>query len=485
MEKDFGDVIGDGKVIYEENELARFSRDYSLIPPKKPSAILRVGNAEEVLNVVCFANEKGIPLYPSSSRVHFYGGTIPRRDGAAILDLSEMNNIVEIDDRNHWVHIEPGVTWGQLQSELEKKGFRSVIPLLPHADRSVLMDWLEREQPTVCKFEYNEMVASMWVVWGLGEKFVTGSAAVNTFRKPGCYADGVNVQGPGTLDFWRFLQGSQGTMGIVTKAICKIEYIPVDTKTYFFPVDKIEELMEPLYLMGHRYIGHERLIVNNMAGAGILGDYNLKTSLPDWTAIVVLSGLPVGRPKEMVEYQVDYIQNNVKKRFPGLRITETLEGAPVGTEEQLPEILRKPWPVEKTYWKHAYKGNCMELIFMSPPKKAAGIIDMIKKLAGSHDYPEDDIGIYVQPVEDIRAFQMDFIFYYNPDNAAEVVKVEEIHKEGISRVVDMGGYFNRIYNGVGELVSELPRAQGYLKYIRRVKKLFDPNNILSSGKLYF
>lgn len=485
MERDFSSVVVEGKVIHDDKELATASQDYSLTPPRKPAAIVRVGGADELLDAVCLANENGIPLYPSSSKVHFYGGTIPRRDDAVILDLSEMNNIVEIDDLNHWGHIEPGVTWGQLQSELEKKGFRSVIPLLPHPERSVLVDWLEREQPTVCKFEYNEMIASMWVVWGLGEKFVTGSAAVNTFRKPGCHADGVNVQGPGTLDFWRFLQGSQGTMGIVTKAICKIEYIPVSTKTFFFPTDKFEKLIGPFYMLGHRYVGHERLIVNNVAGAGMLGDYNLKTSLPEWTAIVVISGLPVGRPEEMVEYQVDYIQDQVRKKFPGLKITEEFEGAPAGIAETLPEMLRKPWPKEKTYWKHACKGNCQELIFMSSPKRAAEFIGMINELAIMHDYPTGDIGIYVQPIEDARACQMDFMFHYDPDSVTEVELVKRLYKEAVSRVVEMGGYFNRIYDGVGEIISDLPRAQGYLNYIRRVKKLFDPNNILSSGKLYF
>ena len=264
-------IVGAQGVLEDPKVLKSYFKDYSLTPPKEPMMVVKAKDADEVLKLVLYANDNGIPIYPSSSRVHFYGGTVPRKDEAIILDLSEMNRIVEIDEMNRWVHIEPGVTWVQLQSVLEKKGFRSVIPLFPHGERSVLMDWLEREQPTLCKFEYSEMVASMWVVWGLGEKFATGSGAVNTFRQPGCYADGVNMQGPGTLDFWRFLQGAQGTLGVVTRGICKIEHLPAITKTFFFISDQVSDLIDPFIELGHRYVGHERFIVNGMAGCWDVG----------------------------------------------------------------------------------------------------------------------------------------------------------------------------------------------------------------------
>jgi len=478
-------IVGSECISDDPGILESYSKDYSLTSPKKPVAIVKVKNPDDALRLVLSANENGIPIYPSSSKVHFYGGTIPRRDGAIIMDLSEMNKIVEIDERNRWVHIEPGVTWEQIQSVLEKKGFRSVIPLLPHAERSVLMDLLEREQPTACKFEYSEMVASMWVIWGLGEKFVTGSAAVNTFRQIGCYADGVNVQGPGTLDFWRFLQGAQGTLGIVTKGICKIEYLPVATKTFFFPADKVEELINPFYTIGHRYVGYERFILNNVTAAGILGDYNLKNSLPDWMGIIILAGLPVGRPQEMVDYQVDYIQNGLKKRFPTLNIAEKIDKVHVSNEERLAKMLTKPWPREKVYWKHAYKGNCHELIFMSPLKRAPEFVNLIYECAKSYGYSTGDVGIYIQPIEDMRACQIDFIFHYNPNNPNEVEVVRKVHQEATLRAVNYGAYFNRIYDGVAEVVFSLPRVQGYVNYIRRVKRLLDPNEILSPGKLCF
>jgi len=478
-------IVGKGKVIDKGKGLAMFSSDYSLTPPQKPELVVKVKDRDDVLSVILQLNKEGVPVYPSSSKVHFYGGTVPREEGAVVMDLSGMNKIHEIDEINRWVHIEPGVTWGQLQQELEKKGYRSVMPLLPHPDRSVLMDWLEREQPTLCKFEYSEMIASMWVVWGIGEKFTTGSASINTFRQKDCIVDGVNPQGPGPIDFWRLLQGSQGTLGIVTKGICKIELIPSVSKTCFFPGEALPELIPPLYEMGHRYVGFERVLVNNVSLAALLGDSNLKSSLPNWVIINILSGLPLGKPDEMVEYQHDYILNELQNKFPRLVVSEKLEGAPAGTEEKLPEILRKPWPEDKAYWKHGNKGNCQEVIFITSLNRAPEFVETLKEIAIEYDYPLQDMGVYIQPIEDMRAIQMTFIMPYDSEDVQEVKAIKELYNKAIAEVINRGGNFNRIYNGIGDIVYSLPRAQGYIKHIRKLKRLFDPNWILSPGKLCF
>ncbi len=485
MKQAIQEIVGKGNVIGRDEELEGFSSDYSFVPARKPEMAIKAHNSDEVLTVILQLNAERVPVYPSSSKVHFYGGTIPRKEGAVIMDLSEMNTIHEIDEINHWVHIEPGVTWGQLQQELEKKGYRSVIPLLPHPDRSVLMDWLEREPPTLCKFEYNEMIASMWVTWGLGENFTTGSASINTFRQKDCLADGVNPQGPGTIDFWRLLQGSQGTFGIVTKGICKIEFIPAAAKTFFFSSETLAGLIPPLYEMGRRYIGFERFLVNNVSFAALLGDSGLKASLPNWVIINVLSGLPIGRPDEMVDYQASYIQNELQNKFPQLTIAEKLDGAPAGIEDTLPEMLRKPWPEDKVYWKHGEKGNCQEVIFTTLLSRTPEFVEIVKEIASAYDYSIHDLGIYIQPLEDMRACQMNFILPYNSEDDQEIKIVKKIYTRAIVEIFNKGGYFNRVYDGIKDVVYTVPRVQGYVNYARRIKSLFDPNWILSPEKLCF
>ena len=143
-----------------------------------------------------------------------------------------MNRILEIDEFNRRVRIEAGVTWGQLTEELEKRGFRMIMPLLPHPQRSVVTDYLEREVPTNTVYDYGEPLQSMEVVWPTGEIFRMGSASVNGY--PDSESKGANPSGPG-IDFYRFLQGAQGTMGVVTWSNLKIESIPKIDKVLFAP----------------------------------------------------------------------------------------------------------------------------------------------------------------------------------------------------------------------------------------------------------
>jgi glycolate oxidase len=152
------ELVGSESFTDDPEVLEAYSTDFGLVPPGAPNYVVKPRKTEEVHNVIEFANEHSIPVVPVSSQAHFYGTTIPKQ-GGIVLDLTGMNKVLEIDELNKRVRIEVGVTWEQLTSELEKKGFRIVMPLLPHPLRSVVTDYLEREVIT------NTTTASRSRVW--------------------------------------------------------------------------------------------------------------------------------------------------------------------------------------------------------------------------------------------------------------------------------------------------------------------------------
>src|SRR4030042_1843827 len=151
--------------------------------------------------------------------------------------------------------------------------------------RSVLPDYLEREVPTNTVYDYGEPMQSMEVVWPTGEIFRMGSASVNGY--PDSASKGANPSGPG-LDFYRFLQGAQGTMGVVTWANLKIESIPKIDKVYFAAIDDLSYGIKFLYRLLPRRVGQEVLLLNNVDLAAIAaqGDSDeferLACLLPPW-----------------------------------------------------------------------------------------------------------------------------------------------------------------------------------------------------------
>jgi FAD/FMN-containing dehydrogenase len=478
-----------GKLVGAENfsdapeVLLEYSQDFSLSPPGMPNYVVKPKDAQEVQKVVSFANEHKIPVVPTSSKVHFYGATIPRQ-GGIVLDLSRMNKILELDADNRRVRIEAGVTWEQLTRELKKEGFRIIMPLLPHAERSVLTDYLERVVPTNTVYDYGEPLQAMEVVWPTGEIFRMGSASVDGY--PDSLSKGGNPSGPG-LDFYRFFQGAQGTMGVVTWANLKVESIPKIDKVFFAPVDDVEYAIEFLYRILPRRVGQECLLLNNVDLAAILAEQwpdefeRLLTTLPPWTLILVVSGL-LRRPEEKISYEEKFLGEVLKNEFPEMHLAENLPGFP-GLHKKLLPLLRNPWPANVPYWKNRYAGACQNLFFITRPVLAPQFMCMVEEMAPQYGYPVSDIGIYFQPIEHNRACHLEFHFFYDPTNDVDKERVRIMYRDIAQALLDEGAFFTQPYGELAPLVYE--KAASYAMTLRRVKKVFDPNNIMNPGTLCF
>jgi len=276
-------------------------------------------------------------------------------------------------------------------------------------------------------------------------------------------------------------------MGVVTWGIVKIEEIPTLTKTFFIPAGRLEDIIEPLYKILRRRVGYECLLINNMNLATILTERwaeqfdGLRASLPPWTAIVIIGALK-RRPEERIAYQEEFLRDMMSDEFPKLELLTTMPGV-AAAERGLPEMLRKPWPKNRIYWKHAYKGGCQDLTFMTTLDRVERFIPVVTEIANRYQYPPTDIGCYIQPVQNGHACQLQFNFYYNPDDEADSKKIRGLYAEAAGAVLDKGAYFTRPYGVVADMVYR--KYGDYTSVLKRLKKLFDPNAILSPGNLCF
>jgi FAD/FMN-containing dehydrogenase len=113
-------------------------------------------NVDEMQKIVLWANQTQTPLVPmSSGEPHFRGDTLPTVSESVIVDLNGMKRILKIDRRNRLALIEPGVTYTELQPELQKEGLRIITPLLPRTNKSVIAALLEREPVLSPKYQWN------------------------------------------------------------------------------------------------------------------------------------------------------------------------------------------------------------------------------------------------------------------------------------------------------------------------------------------
>ncbi len=477
------EIVGPENFSDDPGQLQVYATDFSYYRAGAPNYVVKPSTSQEVAEIVKFCNEKKLPVVPCSSTVHFYGATIPK-EGGVVLDLSRLDNILEIDRDNRRVRFEAGVTWDKLTKELKKEGYRVIMPLTPPAQRSVLTDFLEREEPTNQVYDYGEPLQAMEVVWPTGEIFRMGSASVNGY--PDSPSKGGNPSGPG-LDFYRFFQCAQGTMGVVTWTNLKIESIPKMDKTLFAAIDNLDYAMDFLHRILPRRIGQEILLLNRVNLAAILAEKwpedfdKLKEALPAWTLILVLSGL-LRRPEEKIAYEENFLNQVLRDEFSNMRLGENLPGFP-GLRNKLLPILRNPWPVDLPHWKNRIKGACQSLFFHTRPSKAQHFVTKVREIAGRYGYPGSDIGIYIQPIEHNRACRPEFNFFYDPANEAEKTSVRALYKEAAKVLLSEGAVFTRPYGDLAPIVYE--KAASYASHLKRLKKVFDPNNIMNPSNLCF
>jgi FAD/FMN-containing dehydrogenase len=477
------EIVGVKNFSDEPEVLERYSKDFSLLPAGAAHCVVKPKDAQEVQKVIRFANEQSLPVVPVSSGVHFHGATIPKQ-GGIILDLSRLNRILEIDEDNRRVRVEAGVTWGQLIPELNKKGMRMIMPLLPPAGRSVLTDYLEREVPTNTVYDYGEPMQSMEVVWPTGEIFRMGSASVNGY--PDSASKGANPSGPG-IDFYRFLQGAQGTMGVVTWTNLKVESIPKMDKVFLAPVDDLAYAQEFLYRILPRRIGQECLLLNNVDLATIVaekcpGDFEkLRAALPPWTLILIVSGL-LRRPEEKMAYEESFLNQVIRNEFRRMELQDNLPGVP-GIGQKLLSLLRNPWPAEKPYWKNIWKGGSQSLFFIARPDSTPLYVDIVNEVAPRYGYPVSDIGIYIQPIEHNRGCHVEFTFFYNSSDSSEKARIAALYRTAALALLNRGAFFSRPYGELANMMYE--RASSYTMALKRLKQVFDPKNIMNPGNLCF
>jgi 4-cresol dehydrogenase (hydroxylating) len=201
--------LGPDRVLVDASTLDRYAASTSSWSTR-PLAILRPGSTAEVAQVVRAATEHRVPLYPiSAGRNWGYGDACALTDGHAIVDLSRMNRILEVDATLAYVVIEPGVTQQQLSQYLLEHD----LPLWMDCtgagpDTSLMGNILERgfgHSPYGNRFQN---VASMEVVLADGDVVRTGFGHYPSSRNHRVYQYGVGPYVDGLF--------TQSNMGIVT-----------------------------------------------------------------------------------------------------------------------------------------------------------------------------------------------------------------------------------------------------------------------------
>lgn len=177
-----------------------------------PDAVVEACSAQAVQEVMRWATLHNVPVTPAGARTGLSGGALPVAGGIA-LSLRRMNAILELDEVNHQIRVQPGVIVYDLKAAAVEKGLFYAVDPSSYGSCTIGGNIAENAGgPRAVKYGVTkDWVLNLEVVLADGTLIHTGASTLKN-------STGYNLT--------QLMVGSEGTLGIVTEATLKLRPLP-------------------------------------------------------------------------------------------------------------------------------------------------------------------------------------------------------------------------------------------------------------------
>ncbi len=218
-------VLGRDRVFTDEEINEDFSHDEMGGISRKPDVLVDVLTTEEVSKIMKYAYDNRIPVVARGSGTGLVGASVPVY-GGIMINMSKMNRILEIDEENLTLTLEPGVLLMEISDFVEEHDL--FYPPDPGEKSATIAGNINTNAGGMRAVKYGvtrDYVRGLEVVLPNGEILQVGGKVVK------------NSSGYSIKDL---ICGSEGTLGIVTKAILKLLPLPKKAISLLIPFPSLD-----------------------------------------------------------------------------------------------------------------------------------------------------------------------------------------------------------------------------------------------------
>lgn len=205
-------IFSPDRVLTDSASLQHYGRDWTKHYEIKPSAIVFPLSTDEVVKLVKFARSLKVGLVPSGGRTGLSGGACAL-NGEIVVSFEKMNRVLEYNELDRTVRVEPGMITEALQNFAKEKGAYYPVDFAARGSSQIGGN-IATNAGGVKVLRYGltrEWIAGLTVVTGAGDVLELNKGLVK------------NATG---LDFRYLMIGSEGTLGFVTEATIRLTSPP-------------------------------------------------------------------------------------------------------------------------------------------------------------------------------------------------------------------------------------------------------------------
>jgi glycolate oxidase len=450
-------IVGESYIFTDQETRNHYGHDETEDYVFPPSVVVKPANAKEISEILKVANEYKIPTTPIGARTGLSGGALSIYQGIG-LSMERLNKIIEIDEQNLQVIVEPAVITQVLREAVAEKGL--FYPVDPSSQGSCWIGGNVAENSGGARaVKYGvtkDYVLNLEVVLPNGEIIWTGA---NTLKN----STGYNLT--------QLMVGSEGTLGVITKIVLKL--LPQNSHNVL--------MLVPFYQSSQACEA-----VSAIFRAAIIPSALefMERDAIDWT-LKFVDGLNV-KVKDNVQA---HLLIEVDGNYPDILMQEAEKIMGVVEQFEIDEVLFADTEDQKNaLWKmrrsvaEAVKSNSIykEEDTVVPRYVLPELLNGIKKIGNKYGFKSvcyghaGDGNLHVNIIKGAMS---------DENWQSEVPKgIREIFELTVALKGTLSGE-----HGIGFVQKNFMNiafSKVHLELMERIKYVFDPNNILNPGKIF-
>ncbi len=455
--KYFKQILNDNNVYFGE-ECKHYASDHTENLVFVPELVLSPSSTTEVAKILKYCNKHSIPVTPSAALTGLSGGALPIFGGIS-LSMIKMNKLISIDEANFQAIVQPGLINEEFQSILKKKNL--FYPPDPASKGSCTLGGnfaLNAGGPKAVKYGVtSNYVLNFEIVLPNGDIFWTGA---NTLKN----ATGYNLT--------QLIVGSEGTLGVVTQAVVKILPLPNHRLLILIPFEiNLEACKAVSDIMYNNILPSSLEFMEKDAVVFVQNQNyaNIPFSIDDKTDSFLLIELDGSSKKKLFE-EAEKIYDLTRKYSCG----EVIVADNDIEQERIWKVRRSIGLAVKAF--SVYK----EEDTVVPRANLVKLLEGVKIIGNKYNFKSicyghaGDGNLHVNILKDgLTNHQWDVV-------------LNKAIREIFQLCVKLGGTISGEH-GIGfvqKKYMDIPFTPSNLDLQKKIKKIFDPNNILNPGKIF-